>query len=71
MTPEVIGLFCRNGRRTIEVKNGLPADAKFVAAYYQNDTGYFEVCFESRELEPIPFGERLPRLLPVIATVDE
>ncbi len=69
VSPELIGEMCRNGETHYRTESGLPEDAKFIGARYDDSFRWFLVCFESDEFADIPEGKRLPELKPVLHTL--
>lgn len=64
VSPEFLGMFFTGSYREIhvQIKAGLPKDARFIGANYNHERNTFDLCYESKEFADTPDGEELPVL---------
>ena len=57
---EVVGEFCRNGRRAFTVSGPLPETAKFWSAHFDHSRNSFVCLFEDESFDSVPEGSTIP-----------
>lgn len=60
MTPEVLGVFCRDGVRTLQVVSPVPHDAKFWTSWFDPSRNAYVVVFEHDSFQAVPEGATIP-----------
>lgn len=65
ITPELFyGLFTVGPPAYLQCTEGLPPNARFINYAYDVQRDMHCLVFESDDWEPVPFGEKLPVLIP-------
>jgi len=68
ITPECLGLLFFDRELHLRVESGLPDDAEFITARYNDKSKAFELYYESKKFEDVP----IPILdVPSFTTINE
>lgn len=61
ISSEFISALCKTTDDCLILSiNGIPKDAKFIKAYFDNDLGMFNCLFEHESFEPTEIGNDFP-----------